>query len=252
LSSLPSLPQPIRAHPRNELQRRHSPTASGFGCLSPGLPCFSPVSPSFGQAPAVQNVSGLRTKTDGVPVEDVREETYTLTLRTTQSLSENASRLCLNPTSSSLPPAQVTLFPSLPVAQLPQIKGHVELLANKVRAFKISTGQPTKKHNGQIILSVAMGEREIRRLFVGLRTSWWTWLDDEDRAFQGVGWFLMDEKDNIEAERIREASRAVDETGEVIGWATGLCLWKNEGGMWEKLSEFGFTSDGVGELRREE
>jgi hypothetical protein len=240
LSLLPSLPQPIRAHPRNELQRRNSPTGSGFGSFPP----FSPASPSLSQAPAVQSVSGLKTQIDGIAVEDDKQEgTYTLTLRTTSTLEANASRLCLN-TSPPFPPAQVTLFPSLPAAQFDQIRGHLELLANKVRAFRISTGQPTKKHNGQIVLSVAMGEREIRRLFVGLRTSWWTWLEDEDRAFQGVGWFLLDEKDQVEVEKINDASRIVNEAGEVKGWATGLCLWRKEGEVWKKTSEFGFASDG--------
>jgi hypothetical protein len=121
------------------------------------------------------------------------------------------------------------------------------MLASKVRAFEISTGRPTKKHNGQIVLNVANGDREIRRLFVGLRTSWWAWLDDEDSAFQGVGWFLLDEKDGIDVETINEASKAVDETGVVRGWATGLVLWKNEGDQWSRVSEFGFARDGVGE-----
>jgi hypothetical protein len=244
LSLLPSLPQPIRAHPRNELQRRNSPTGSGFGNFSPILPSFPNDSPSFGHAPAVQSVSGLRTQMDGIVVEEGKKEaTYTLTLRTTSTLEANASRLCLN-NSPPLPPAQVTLFPSLPAAQLHQIEGHLELLANKVRAFELSTGQPTKKHNGQIVLSVAMGEREIRRLFVGLRTSWWTWLEEEDRAFQGVGWFLLDEKDQVEVEKIKNASRIVDEAGEIKGWATGMCLWRKEGEVWEKVRDFGFASDG--------
>lgn len=101
LSLLPSLPQAIRAHPRNQLQRRNSPTSSGsFGSFSPISTCFSPVSPLV--APAVQEVPGApNAGMDGVVVEEEKkleeeEEMYTPTLRTTSTLEENAARLCLD------------------------------------------------------------------------------------------------------------------------------------------------------------
>lgn len=267
LSLLPSLPQAIRAHPRNELQRRNSPTSSGgFESFSPRSPCFSPLSPQSpaGAALAVQRVSTwpIETKVDGPVIliqekqekneekkeqekEMEDEEIYTLTLVTTPSLTENATKLRLHPTttSSSLPPSNITLFPTLPAKQLGQIKGHLFLLADKMKAFEVSTGAPTKRHDGQIMLSVSQGEREIRRLFVSLRTNWWTLLSDADRAYQGVGWPLFNDNDNIDIGTIDETSRAIHEMGVVRGWATGLCLWKMREGEWVVEKEYTFARD---------
>lgn len=254
LSSLPSLPQAIRPHPRSELQRRNSPTSSG------GFESYSPLSSqsAVGAAPAVQSISTwpMENKVDGPTVvvveekqekEEKEEETYTLTLLTTCPLTDNASRLCLNnnPSNSPLPPANITLFPTLPAKQLEQIKNHLFLLSDKIKAFKLSTGTPTKKQNGQILLSVSQGEREIHRLFVSLRTKWWTLLPSEDRAYQGIGWPLLNEKDDIDIERIDEMARAIREVGVVCGWATGFCLWKKrKGGEWVVEKEFLFERDG--------
>lgn len=269
LSLLPSLPQAIRAHPRNELQRRNSPTSSGgFESFSPRSPCFSPLSPQSpaNAAPAVQRVPTwpVETKVDGPVIliqekqekkmeeeerekekETESEEIYTLTLLTTPSLTDNAAklRLHLTTTSSPLPPSNITLFPALPAKQLGQIKGHLFLLADKIKAFEVSTGAPTKRHDGQIMLSVAQGEREIRRLFVSLRTNWWTLLSDADRAYQGVGWPLFNDSDNIDIGTVDETSRAINEMGVVRGWATGVCLWKMREGTWVVEKEYTFTRD---------
>lgn len=260
LRELPRLPQAIRAHPRNELQRRNSPTRGGdLESFSPRSPCFPPTrsqSPA-GTALAVQRVSTwpIEIKVDGpiVAVEEKQErkekreeeESYSLTLLTNPSLTDNATKLCLNPSTSCspLPPANITLFPTLPASNLAQIKGHLFLLSDQIKAFELSTGTPTKTHTGQTLLGLSQGEREIRRLFVALRTSWWTLLNGDDRAYQGVGWPLFNDKDEVDVATVHNMEREIREAGEVKGWASGMCLWRKKEGIWEVEQEFGFKRD---------
>ncbi|TLD21811.1 Vacuolar protein sorting-associated protein 13 [Venturia nashicola] len=224
---------------------------------------MSPLSPA-GAAPAVQRVSRwpMEIKVDGpvAVIEKEREakeeeekveeekiveenegETYTLTLLTTPSLTNNASKLSLQPPTSPSP--NVILFPTLPASKSAQIQGHLSLLADKIKAFEVSTGRPTKTHTGQILLGVSQGEREIRRLFVSLRTNWWTLLNEDDRAYQGVGWSLFNDRDRVDIGSVDEIERAIRDAGEVRGWATGLCLWKKREEGWVVEKEFGFQVD---------
>ncbi|QDS75178.1 hypothetical protein FKW77_008459 [Venturia effusa] len=266
LRLLPSLPKAVQPHVRNELQRRSSPTRSGR-CedLSSKPTCFSPLSlqsPAT-SAPAVQRASTwpIERKVDE-PIITVKEEEkaeekeqeqgkeseedmYRLTLLTTPSLTDQATKLYphLLTISSPAPSANITLFSTLPVAQSAEIKAQLSLLSDRMKAFEVSTGSPRKTHTGQIHLSVSQGEREIRRLFASLRTGWWTFLSDSDRTYQGVGWPLFDVRDDIDTRVIDDISKALGQMGEVKGWATGLCLWRKEREAWVVAKEYHFASD---------
>lgn len=58
-----------------------------------------------------------------------------------------------------------------------------------------------------------------------------------------MGWSLFNDKDDIDVGSIDKLERAIGETGEVKGWATGLCLWKRGEEGWVVEKEFGFMRD---------
>jgi len=261
LPLLPDLPQAIRANPRNELRRRASPSSSlsgfslgmlsrppspGFGSLSP-MP--SPMPSQFsvnGEAPAAQCATASEPRVDdflAVPPTKEEESAYVLTLRTTSPIEEQMLRLRESVSNSRsndvFPAAQIVIFPSLPAVHHQRITMHLDALAQRMCRFELSNGKIARNRSGEVVVGLSMGEKEIRRMFVSLRTTWWDWLSEDDKSFNGMGWFVLGENEPGVDKIVGKV-----QDGGMRGWATGLCLWEKVGVEWCKVREFGFTSNG--------
>ncbi|KIW02374.1 uncharacterized protein PV09_06196 [Verruconis gallopava] len=232
---LPSLPGSTY-NPKNELQRRVSPTALSFSSSVTATPPLTPITPTS----AVSSTSTREEYQTSAPSSASKDPKYVLTLRTSDEIARQMNMLRERwfPADRLKVPAHITLFHALPGSRIAQLSQHIEQLAARMTCFEISTGRVTKTGSG-VFVGLEVGEHEARRIFVSLRTSWWEWLSDQDKSFR-PHWTVQNKEADLA--KIENAFKDTHRLGTALGWATGLVLWTYEAdGRWTKEREFGFV-----------
>jgi 2'-5' RNA ligase len=230
-------------NPRNELQRRVSPTALSFSSsLSTSTPPLTPITPTSTRSfsASTTTLEDYKRLQFEYPSE---EPVYVLTLKTSEEIAQQMQMLRQKwfPADRLKIPAHITLFHALPESQLAQVSSHIDSIALRIKRFEISTGRIVKMKKG-VLVNLEAGSDEARHIFVSLRTSWWEWLSEQDKSFKAHWTVQNKEEDQL---RVDEAFRDTHRIGAGLGWATGLVLWRYEkNGMWTKAKEVEFAMSG--------
>lgn len=178
--------------------------------------------------------------------EGVEDNVYVLTLKTSHEISDAMQELRRKwfPQHRNKVPAHITLFHALPGSKLGAISDWLEGLSRRIKCFEVSTGRVFKMRRG-VAINVGAGEKEIKRVFLSLRSNWCDWLSDQDKSMK-AHWTVQNKEED--SERVEDAFKDVQLSPGIRGQALGLVLWRYEtDGTWLYEKEFGFQGANEGE-----
>ncbi|KAF2739736.1 hypothetical protein EJ04DRAFT_409214, partial [Polyplosphaeria fusca] len=167
---------------------------------------------------------------------------YVLTLKLTASIAipMNEMREVYFPPHLNRIPAHLTLFHALPHSQLSAIEAYLDTIASHAKPFTVSTGVPFRMGRG-VGIGLSSGGRECVALHDALRDKWVQWLSDQDRGGWKPHWTVMNKE--TDEKKVKDAFNSIRRDlfeNEYAGSATGLDLWRYDGGGWQWTKNFKF------------
>ena len=243
LSWLPCMPSSTY-NPRNELQRRASPTSKSFGPTFPASPPLTPLTPAGAQSFLTKHHSNFSTPLFGAMEE---EQVYVLTLKTSEEIAQQMQALRQRwfPAHRLKVPAHVTLFHALPESKLPQVEKEILQLTSRTSQFDVSAGRVMRMRKG-VMVTLENGDWDVRILYGRLQTAFIDWLSEQDKSCKAHWTIQNKEEDQNRVEAAFEDTRS---NATSSGLALGLVLWRyGEDGRWTKEKEYPFATAGSREV----